>query len=354
MIGAHDPRRLAGQRGYILALNIAVLAMMMVGAAYMGKRMSLAIDLARTERQRVDGDLAMLSARSRVLYLLAAAPRTRRGLGDLPEKSVALDGRWYRVGKNVSVSLQDARGLISVNGAALLGDLGRDRVERLFGTYGLQPNEIASLVDNLLDYRDSDDLKRINGAEKSEYAQRGKEVNLRNADLKAPTELARILGYADLLMVPTEKDPVSNYVNMLPTAQFNPNTAGWRALVAATGTTEEIAKNLVDARRSDETNDISGMLFPGAANDPFGQGAGILSFPSDTIIVTFRYANSPVGMRMAVKHTPAVESSAPWLIQYTYPVSIPGPGGAEQEMPDLPDLSSLRDVGAPVRVQLPF
>lgn len=44
MIGARGSLQITSQRGYILALNIAVLAMMMVGAAYMGKRMSLAID----------------------------------------------------------------------------------------------------------------------------------------------------------------------------------------------------------------------------------------------------------------------------------------------------------------------
>lgn len=124
---------------------------------------------------------------------MAAAPRTRSGLGDLPDKSVALDGRWYRVGKDVSVSLQDARGLINVN----------DKVqpcweiwEGIVSKGSLVPtvcSQSASLVDNLLDYRDSDRLKRINGAERAEYAQQGKEVNLRNADLrKRPRELARI------------------------------------------------------------------------------------------------------------------------------------------------------------------
>ena len=50
------PRR---QRGYILALNIAVLAVMLVGATYMGQRLHLALRLARMEEQRVTTELAM-------------------------------------------------------------------------------------------------------------------------------------------------------------------------------------------------------------------------------------------------------------------------------------------------------
>ena len=353
MTSAHPSSRMAGQRGYILALNIAVLAMMMVGAAYMGKRMSLAIDLARTERQRVDGEVAMLSARSQVLYLLAAAPRSRYGLGNLPEKSVALDGRWYRVGKDIAVSLQDLRGLISVNSNALLGDMGRDRVERLFATYGLQPPEIAELVDSLLDYRDSDDLKRINGAEKAEYLQHGKEVGPRNADLKAPTELSRILGFADSKVLRGTDDPVTNHINLSSTAQFNPNSADWRALVAATGVTEEVAKNLVRARRSGDIPDISGLLFDGSANDPFGQAAVVLRFPSDTVIATFRYANAAVGTRMAIKHVPA-DPNSPWLVQYSYRVRFPDADKVPEGAKDLPSLSSIADAHAPVQVQLPF
>ena len=345
--------RIGRQRGYILALNIAVLAMMMVGAAYMGKRMSLAIDLARTEKQRVDGELAMLSARSQVLYLLAAAPRSRYGLGELPGKSVALDGRWYRVGKDVAVSLQDERGLISVNGAALLGGMGRERLERLFGTYGVQPPEIAGLVDSLIDYRDADDLKHINGAEKAEYVQQGKEVNLRNANLLAPTELSRILGFADSRVLKGTDDPVANHINLSVTAQFNPNSAGWRALVAATGVTEEVAKSLVLSRGSGETRDISGLLFDGSITDPFGQASVILSFPSDTIVATFRYANAAVGTRMAIKHRPE-DPSSPWLVRYSHRVRFAEADKVQDGAKDLPVLSSITDTHASVRVQLPF
>ena len=40
------------QRGYILALNIAVLAVMLVGATYMGQLLHLALRLARMDASR--------------------------------------------------------------------------------------------------------------------------------------------------------------------------------------------------------------------------------------------------------------------------------------------------------------
>ena len=119
--------KITQQKGYILALNIAVLAIMMVGATYMGQRMSLARNLALAEKQRITGELAVVSARARVMYLLSTVNRSRYGLGALPDRAVALDGRTYRIGTDVLVSLQDARGMISLNGS-LLDTVGRVRL----------------------------------------------------------------------------------------------------------------------------------------------------------------------------------------------------------------------------------
>ncbi len=131
--------------------------------------------------------------------------------------------------------------MISLNGS-LLDTVGRVRLERLLATYNLEPTTIASLIDSVLDYRDTDDFRRINGAEKEEYAAAGKGGFIRNAELLAPTEIVRILcvsGRAELW----GDDPLTNHVNTLRSSLFNPNSAGWRDLVAATGITEEMARN---------------------------------------------------------------------------------------------------------------
>lgn len=340
-----------GQHGYILALNIAVLAIMLVGATYMGQRMYVAINLARAERQRVSGDLAIESARAQVLYLLATVQRTKFGLGSLADRAVALDGRAYRLGKDIRVSLQDARGLIPLNGIGL-GGVGRERIERLLATYNLDGTATSRLTDALFDYRDTDDYRRLNGSEKEDYVLAGKGGAIRNADLLAPTEVSQVFGWGETSSLWGE-DPISNHVNALSTSLFNPNTADWRGLVAMTGVSEEIAKSLVKTRTSGETPDISRMIFSDSINDPFSAAAAVSLFPSETIIVTLQYGDSPSGVRMAIKQMPASELS-PWLIKYSYRVSLPKSEVPIEKLPELPLASALRDFGIPYQVQLPF
>jgi type II secretory pathway component PulK len=324
---------------------------MLVGATYMGQRMYVAISLARAERQRVSGELAIESARAQVLYLLATVQRTKFGLGALADRAVALDGRAYRLGKDIRVSLQDARGLISLNGIGSSG-LGAERLERFLATYNLDVATTSRLADALLDYRDTDDLRRLNGAEKEDYVLAGKGGTIRNADLLAPTEVSQVLGWGETTSL-WEDDPVSNHVNILRTSLFNPNTADWRVLVAMTGVTEEIAKSLVKTRTAGETPDISKMIFSDSLNDPFRKGAAVSLFPSETIIVTLQYAESPSGVRMAIKQMPASEVS-PWLIQYTYRVPLKKADIPIEKLPELPAASALRDFKVPYQVQLPY
>lgn len=332
-------------------LNLAVLAVMLVAATYMGRRMSLARDLAWAEKQRVSAELAITSARSDVLFLLSTVPRSRYGLGSHPDTAVALDGRPYRIGKNVLVRLQDIRGQISLNAVSLDGP-GKARLERLAATYGLDQAVISRLVDDLLDYRDADDLRRINGAEKEEYAQAGRGGGIRNADILSPTELTRILGFDEIESLWGD-DPLSDHVQSSRNSLFNPNSAGWRELMAATGIGEEMAKSLVLSRRTGKTPDISGMVYSGGIGDPFGQGATVAVFPSETVIATLQYVGAPSGVRMAIKHMPTLVH-APWLIQYTYRVNLNDFRGDLDDIPELPAASELRDFSEKYRIQLPF
>lgn len=356
---ARGPSSPRGQRGYILALNIAVLALMMVGATYIGQRMSVALKLAQAEQQRLDEDIALESARARVLFLLATAPRSRSGLGSIGSlgnpgvgaEAVALDGRYYRVGKGVLVSLQDVRGLVSLNGIGFAG-ASRLRAERLLGTYGLDDLTASRLTDILLDFRDADDLRRINGAERADYAAAGQESFLRNKDLLAPTDLGRLLRWPDYRQL-WDDDPITNHVSIEPTPVFNPNTANWRALVAMTGITTEIAKGLVNSRRKGEIADISRLVVSGNIDDPFSAVSYISLFPGDTILVTLRSEDSSWGYRMAVTHKPESDQS-PWHIQYAYRVALGPLATPRERIPALPEAGALRDFNAKDRIELPF
>lgn len=338
------------QQGYILALNIAVLAMMLVGATYLGQRLSLATKLAQAEQQRIEDDLALESARSRVLFLLATAARTRSGLG-VGERAVALDGRPYRLVGNVIVGFQDVRGLVNI-GAADSDLPQRLRVGRLLATYGIDVGEADKLTDALLDYRDADELRRINGAERDEYAAAGQAELLRNNNLLVPSELGRVFGWAAQVRLWGD-DPVSDHVGLTRRSAFNPNTAGWRALVAMSGITPEIAKSLVNDRRRGALADISRLVFGAGIGDPFSGVGFVSTYPSETILITLRAGGAPWGHRLAVTHTPT-NTLSPWHVEYADRVPLPPLETPLDKIPALPEAEALRDFDAKDRIELPF
>lgn len=339
------------QQGYILALNIAVLALMFVGVSYMGQRIAAATHLAQTEKQRIDVEYRIESAKSKLMLILATVPRSRRGLGT-DESAIALDGRYYRMEGNILVSLQDIRGLVALNGLSL-GGQDRERMERLLGTYRVPPDKAAMLTDTLLDYRDPDDLKRLNGAEKAEYQEMGRSRQIRNGDLLGTNELGRIYGWADVAEIWSDDDPITHHVSTQRQSSFNPNTADWRALVAMSRIPEELARNLVASRRSGQTPDISSMVYGGGLGDPFGANGLVNLFPGKAVMITLRQENLNWGYRMLVTHTPELEAS-PWRIESVERVALEKPAEDANKIPELPQLSQLRDVSKPLQVQLPF
>jgi len=325
--------------------------MMLVGAAYMGQRMSLARQLAQAEQQRVTAEYELESARAEVFMLLSAVPRTLHGLGELPNV-VALDGRQYRLGKQVVVSLQDLRGLVALNGFQLSG-FGRERMERLLATYGIDAQQASILNDALLDYRDADDLRRLNGAEKEDYARAGHPDQIRNGNLLTPGELGRVFGWRDAKKLWGD-DPITNHVSVARVSTFNPNTADWRALVAMGGISEDMAKSLIKSRGAGEVLDISPLVYSGSLGDPFGPNAYVTLFPSNVVIVTLRMVDAPWGYRVTVAHTPDLEAN-PWRIEGVERIDMPALANDLEKLPVLPDWKQLRDPSVKqLKVQLPF
>lgn len=339
------------QQGYVLALNLAVLAIMLMGASFVGQRVVDAVRLAKAEEHSVDVNYELESARARLLMLIATTPRVREGLGS-KQASLSLDGAEYRITDKVVVSLQDMRGLVSINGTNL-GGFSRERIERLVQTWGVPSAKSVALVDALLDYRDADDLRRLNGAESNEYRVLDAEQDLRNADLLSPNELLRVYGWRDtpeLWMA----DPITDHISTQRGSTFNPNTANWRALVAMTGIEVTTAKNLVETRHQSAVfNDVSRLLFGPGVGDPFGANSFVTPFPSATLVVTLRAAEEPWGYRMVVTHTPG-ESVSPWRIESVWRLPLPKTVKTLEDTPKAQDAETLRGDMSLSPVKSPF
>ena len=95
---------------------------------------------------------------------------------------------WRFANRTVHFSIQGELGKVNLNQApqALLVSL--------FGLAGVDPATAQSLADAVADFRDEDNLKRLNGAEEADYRIAGLGWGPKNALFEAVEELQQVLG----------------------------------------------------------------------------------------------------------------------------------------------------------------
>ena len=108
-----------------------------------------------------------------------------------PTHSWRIDGTpqsWSFADAKVQISIEDELGKIDLNAAS------DSRLHDLFLSTGVSEDEAETLVDTIADWRDQDDLKRLHGAEKDDYAAAGLPYGPRNGLFESVDELGQILG----------------------------------------------------------------------------------------------------------------------------------------------------------------
>lgn len=95
---------------------------------------------------------------------------------------------WTFDGAAVRVETRDESAKIDINTAS------DPLLKGLLTSLGLPEEEAAPLLDAILDWRDPDSLKRINGAEESDYQAAGLAYRPANAQFQAIEELQLVLG----------------------------------------------------------------------------------------------------------------------------------------------------------------
>jgi len=96
-------------------------------------------------------------------------------------------------GRRIRMLIADESGKININHAS------KEQLQQLFTSLGVDESVADSLSDAVLDWRDKNDLHRINGAELSQYEEAGLNYSPRNGQFKSIDELQMVLGMtADL------------------------------------------------------------------------------------------------------------------------------------------------------------
>ncbi len=155
---------------------------------------------------------------------------------------------WSFGGGDVRVSIQDEDGKIDLNAAP------DELLRGLFLSVGLDEDASAALVDAIVDFRDEDDLHRLNGAEDRDYADAGLPYGAKDAPFEAVEELQQVLGMTRQI-----------YERVAPALTvhsgrrgIDPRVAPRAALLALPGVGSEEVESFLAAREGGNTENLLG------------------------------------------------------------------------------------------------
>jgi general secretion pathway protein K len=171
------------------------------------------------------------------------------------ETRMIADGRLYEQeldGVLIEVSAIDERGKLDINTADEL------TLANLFIGNGMEPGAAELLAAAVLDWRDVDELERVNGAEEDAYLAAGLGVGPANRNFMMTEELLQVIGM-----------PFELYRRLEPgitvfsrAKEPDPFFAPVEALMAIPDITHEEAVNFVAERNSQQPGDALGAELP--------------------------------------------------------------------------------------------
>lgn len=260
------------QRGIALVLVLWVTTLLTVIAASFVFSMRTDTILAQNMVSSARAEAAADAGVQRALYeLFKPGGESQRWQGD------GMQHQWEFGGAKIGVMIQDVSGKIDLNTAsdALL--------KGLLTSVGLDEGGGSALLDAILDWRDSDDLRRINGAEAAEYQAAGLKYNPANAPFQTIDELQRVLGMtpqlyaklADALTVDSRQ------------AGVNLTIASKKVLLAIPGVDEATVDSYLALRQDALVANLPAPVFP--------QGAGFMAGASGSVYSVRAVAAMPDG-----------------------------------------------------------
>lgn len=143
-------------------------------------------------------------------------PPEERWLADSSPHLMTLNGI------QIEVKLQDENGKFDLNQVSLL------QLERLFVAAGVAPEKSNFLANVVLDWRDPDNLRRLNGAEDEDYIAAGLAYEAKDDEFESISELRQILGMEEWIF-----EAVSGAITVYSRReQINPQVAPRLVLLA--------------------------------------------------------------------------------------------------------------------------
>jgi general secretion pathway protein K len=227
----------AGERGVALLTVLWVLALLSVIAAGLMAQTHTELQITRNMQE---------TARARALAEAGVFLAIPRLLDPTPETQWRPDGleRVIAYGSGaIRITVQDEGGKVDLNTAP------DELLSGLLGVLGVGPDETARLVDAIADWKDDDDLRRVNGAERDDYKRAGLSWVPRNGPFEAVEELRLVLG-----MTPELYERMLPFITIYSTSpRVNPATAPAEVLRGLPGASADMVASFLAARARSQT-----------------------------------------------------------------------------------------------------
>ncbi|WP_020560377.1 general secretion pathway protein GspK [Thiofilum flexile] len=163
----------------MIVLWMIVILMMMAGSL---------IFSSRTQMQMMD--YARFSVKGRALAEAATHFAVMQLFVPTDERKIKIGGgvaTWEYDGAKIDIRMVGENGLVDLNQAD------RPLLFEVLKAVGVAEKDIDPLIDKIDDFRDPDDLKRVNGAEDSDYEREGIEAGAKDAPIERIEELQQVL-----------------------------------------------------------------------------------------------------------------------------------------------------------------
>ena len=238
--------RINSQRGIALVLVLWVLLLLTIMTA------SFAL-MARMDRLEANALLSGTQARFSAEAAIDLAVLALRDPDD--ETRMLADGRVYETeidGVYLEVSATDERGKVDINATDEL------TLATLFTGHGMELQDAELLAAAVMDWRDEDELERVNGAEEDAYLDAGLEMGPANRPFMMTEELLQVIGMKYELYRLLEP----GITVFSRAAEPDPAFAPVEALMALPDITFEEAVNFVQQRNSQVPGESVGTELP--------------------------------------------------------------------------------------------
>lgn len=234
------------QRGIALVLVLWVLLLLTIITG------SFAL-MARMDRLEANALLSGTQARMSAEAAINLAVLALRDPDD--ETRMLADGRVYEQnldGVKIELKAIDERGKLDINAVDEL------TLANLFTGHGLNLDDAEMLAAAVMDWRDEDELERVNGAEEDAYFAAGFELGPANRPFMMKEELLQVIGMQYELYRKLEP----GITVFSRSAEPNPAFAPVEALMALPDITYEEAVNFVQERNSQQIGESLGAELP--------------------------------------------------------------------------------------------